>query len=70
MSNSSELEDELFYEALCLTDPVLRRKYLDDVCAGNPTLRARLEKLLAMQSDAEQFFVQAELAIRPQKGAQ
>ncbi|HVJ83279.1 MAG TPA: hypothetical protein VNC50_19595, partial [Planctomycetia bacterium] len=41
--------DELFFAALERTDPQERTSFLDEACAGNPALRARVERLLAAQ---------------------
>jgi hypothetical protein len=62
MSDWSEQEEDLFYEALSQGDPAKRRAFLDQFCAGRPVLRTRVEALLAVHTEAERFFVQAELA--------
>ncbi|HVJ82258.1 MAG TPA: serine/threonine-protein kinase, partial [Planctomycetia bacterium] len=41
--------EELFFAALERTDPQERTSFLDEACAGNPALRARVERLLAAQ---------------------
>ena len=46
MSEHSPAEG-VFYAALGKTDPAERAAYLDEACAGQPDLRARVEKLLA-----------------------
>jgi RIO-like serine/threonine protein kinase len=51
-------EEELFEAALQLHDPVERAAYLDRECAGNPTLRAGGESLLAAHEKAGDFIEQ------------
>jgi hypothetical protein len=63
MSDWSEQEEDLFYEALSRTDPAKRTAFLDQTCAGKPVLRARVEEMLALSAKAERFFTEAELAI-------
>lgn len=50
-----EREETLFFEALGQSDPVKRSVFLGRACAGEPALRARVEKLLAVQTEAERF---------------
>jgi hypothetical protein len=49
-------EEDLFVAARELSDPDGRRQFLDRACSGDASLRARIEELLAAESDAEQFF--------------
>jgi serine/threonine protein kinase/WD40 repeat protein len=51
-------EEELFEAALQLHDPAERAAYLDRECAGNPTLRAEVESLLAAHEKAGAFIEQ------------
>jgi serine/threonine protein kinase len=51
-----QIEKTLFEGARDLRDPEVREAFLAQSCHGNPTLRARLERLLDAQSDAESFF--------------
>jgi hypothetical protein len=53
---STHLEKSLFIDALELTDPSARQAFLDQACAGNPALRARLDRLLDAQEPADTFF--------------
>ena len=53
----------LFCKALSLADPAKRCDFLNHACAGRPALRAQVEKLLAVQAEAESFFAEAERAI-------
>jgi hypothetical protein len=48
-------EETVFIEALEIADPTERAAFLDRVCAGNPELRARLDKLLAQHALAGSF---------------
>jgi eukaryotic-like serine/threonine-protein kinase len=51
-----QIERTLFEGALDLHDPEVREAFLAQSCNGNPALRARLEKLLDAQPQAESFF--------------
>jgi len=62
MSDRNKREEDLFYEALSQADPTMRSAFLDQTCAGRPVLRARVEELLAVHTEAEKFFAQVELA--------
>ena len=69
-----ELEKLLFDAATELTDGSARNAFLERACNGDPVLRTRLEKLLAVQSRAETFFEIPELypdsaATSPPRGA-
>src|SRR5690349_19345024 len=48
-------EETAFIEALEIADPVERAAFLDRVCADNPDLRLRLDKLLAQHAQAGSF---------------
>jgi non-specific serine/threonine protein kinase/serine/threonine-protein kinase len=48
-------EEEIFHEAIELSDPTGRAAYLDRVCAGNPALRASLDALLNANVGASGF---------------
>ncbi len=56
MPNPNQMEEELFEAALSLSSLSARRVFLDQACGEDKALRARLEKLLAVQPEAEQFF--------------
>ena len=56
-----ELEKALFDAATELTDGSARNAFLERACNGDPVLRTRLEKLLAVQSRVETFFEIPEL---------
>jgi len=49
-------EESLFAEALLIADRVAREAFLDQACAGDAGLRARISKLLAAHADSDQFF--------------
>jgi len=53
----------MFDAALEVTDPVQRKLFLDQACAGEAELRAAVEELLATQGDAEQFFAESALSL-------
>jgi eukaryotic-like serine/threonine-protein kinase len=54
MSDASPLE-AIFFAALEKAAPEERAAYLDQVCAGDPELRRRVEKMLAAQGHAKSF---------------
>jgi serine/threonine protein kinase len=56
MSTAIQSEEKVFYAALELSLPAQRRAFLDEVCAGKPELRVRIEELLASQGEADRFF--------------
>ena len=47
--------ESLFSEARDLTDPAQRRAFLDEACAADPELRARVERLLSAAEGADDF---------------
>ena len=49
-------EESLFAEALLIADRVAREAFLDQACAGDAGVRARISKLLAAHADSDQFF--------------
>jgi eukaryotic-like serine/threonine-protein kinase len=49
-------EEELFAAAMEISVPEQRLAFLDQACAGNAGLRARIEALLAAQKRADKFF--------------
>src|SRR5687768_3388639 len=53
------LEEVLFDAALQKTDPAARAAFLDGVCQGDPSLRARLEVLLEAHFAAAGFLTTA-----------
>ena len=56
MSDLKQIEKAIFDTALELDGAQLRAAFLDQACNGNPVLRSRLEKLLALAPSAEEFF--------------
>ena len=46
MNTATQHEEELFDEARRLVEPAARRKLLDQACAGDAALQARIENLL------------------------
>ena len=63
MNTATQREEELFDEARQLSDPAVRREFLDLTCVGDPALRTRLEALLAAGSEAEKFFTEIGAAL-------
>ena len=53
-------EEALFEAALNLVEPNARRAFLEQACAGNADLRARIESLLVAAQEGEVFFKEAE----------
>jgi hypothetical protein len=64
MPDSREQEADLFWEALGQTDAALRGVFLDQACAGNSILRARVEELLAAHAETDRFFANAASRLR------
>jgi hypothetical protein len=62
ISDLTEQEMDLVCEALRLAHPAKRSEFLDQACAGNSNLRARVEEFLVIHAEAEKFFASAELA--------
>src|SRR5262249_44203229 len=65
----------IFNEALERDDPAARSAYLDEACAGDPALRARVEELLRSHERAGDFLgklapqlMEEELAAGPEPG--
>ena len=51
-----QIEQTLFDAALSLPDPEEREAFLAYSCNGRPGMRAQIEELLTVHSDAERFF--------------
>ncbi|HMF16538.1 MAG TPA: hypothetical protein VKE98_04990, partial [Gemmataceae bacterium] len=47
--------DRIFCEAAQIASPVERQSYLDQSCGGDARLRQKVEKLLEVRSQAEDF---------------
>lgn len=56
MNASSQREEEIFIEAQQLEPGASRNAFLAEACAGNDELRASVEELLSVRTDAEKFF--------------
>ncbi len=56
MTKTTRQVEALFDAACQLASPATRRAFLDQACAEDAQLRARIEALLAAQTDAEKFF--------------
>src|SRR5436190_1671874 len=56
-------EEEIFETARNLIDPAQRRAYLDHACAEAPSLRKRLENLLAANTQSDSFFILSAAAL-------
>jgi serine/threonine protein kinase len=63
MKPGTQREEEIFDEARRLTDPVACRAFLDQACADDAALRARIENLLDVEHDAERFFAESGSAL-------
>ena len=55
MNPADEREEVLFREALQRASGPVREAFLDQVCAGNPALRGRLEALLQAHESPDPF---------------
>ena len=56
MTKTAEQIEALFDAARQLANPAARRTFLDEACANDAELRARVEALLSAQADADKFF--------------
>jgi hypothetical protein len=54
---------ELIQAALEINDPIERGKMLDSACRGDGELRARVERFLASEGQAEEFFSECTEAV-------
>src|ERR1035441_4646634 len=59
LDSNREREDEVYFAAAGIADPKERASYLDEACAGNPTLRQVVEEMLASQEEAEELITRA-----------
>ncbi len=55
MSRPTPSIDEVFFAAMERESPEARAAYLDEVCAGDPDLRGRIERLLDLQPKVGSF---------------
>jgi serine/threonine protein kinase len=69
MDVAPQTVETLFDAALELADATERTAMLDRACAGNPQLRARVEKLLAAHARSEGFFADCIPALAVSNGA-
>lgn len=51
-----QIQEILYDDLVAIEDAGQRSEFLDQTCRGNETLRARLEKLVALRDKAEAFF--------------
>ena len=61
----AERAEDVYYSALEIAAPDQRRAFLDRVCEGDAALRSAVERLLAVQPAAEQFFQEGGVARLP-----
>lgn len=52
----TQLQEILYADLIAIEDPDQRLEFLEHTCRGNDSLRARLEKLVALRDKAEAFF--------------
>lgn len=64
MNAQAQREEDIFDHARKITDPAARAAYLDRACAGEVDLRVRLEGLLSVEPDAEEFFAETFSALK------
>ncbi len=57
METHGQIEEILYEGLVSLEDAREREAFLDQTCHGNPELRIRLEELVALRDEAENFFV-------------
>jgi hypothetical protein len=58
-------EEAVFFEALLRDAPAERESFLDEVCAGNSSLRLEVDRMLAAQDRAEAFFEKVGAQLNP-----
>jgi serine/threonine protein kinase len=68
MSTQVPREKAVFCEAVEITDPEQRRRFLDAACGADKTLRERVEALLAMSQNAGDFFNECRPALEAKVG--
>src|SRR6516225_9715063 len=64
MDAAIQREETVFYAALKVEDPVQRKLFLDQACAGDAVLRSAVEELLRTQGEAERFFSDGGSAVK------
>ncbi|HEX9047777.1 MAG TPA: serine/threonine-protein kinase [Verrucomicrobiae bacterium] len=67
MKIETQLQDAICLAALEVSDPVQRKSFLDRACAGDDQLRAKVEEMLALEQDAENFFARGRSAVAAAK---
>jgi hypothetical protein len=65
MSTRVPHEKAVFCQALEITDPEQRRQFLDQACGADQSLRAQVERLLALSQGAGDFFKECAPALEP-----
>ncbi len=65
MSTQNPREKAVFVEALEVTDPEQRRRFLDQACGADKTLRDQIERLLGLSQSAGDFFKECGPALEP-----
>ena len=63
MNAATQREEDLFEAARQMADAAGRRDFLEQACAGDSALRARIEELLRAEADAERFFTEGASAL-------
>ncbi|MBN2164594.1 MAG: serine/threonine protein kinase [Pontiellaceae bacterium] len=53
----SRQADRIYFASLEIEDPQKQLEYIDSSCAGNPELKAEVNRLLGLEQPAEQFFM-------------
>ena len=66
MSNQIPREKAVFCQAVEMTDLEQRRRFLDEACGADKSLREQVEKLLAISQSAGDFFKDCAPALEPQ----
>ena len=55
MTNETDPEKDIYYEAIAIQDPQRRAAYLDAVCQQDPELQKRVQALLDADDEAGTF---------------
>lgn len=53
-------EEAIFWSALQISAPAERAAFLNDACQDRPTLREKVDRMLALQPEADEFFLEAQ----------
>ena len=67
MDSVLQREEQVFSTAVEISDAAALAAFLDDACAGDAAMRARVEESLAARAEAEAFFTRSGQALTATK---